>query len=123
LDIPEGPNHDVREQWHGLDSDVDTEEEVELLIRFFPSILTESDGVHSGCLVGPVTPMLLLFTEAKAVSFLPLFLKLGVELHQEIPVACHFWHLLLVPGKQTFAERCGKAYAYAVFGDAPLTAA
>jgi hypothetical protein len=51
-----------------LDQDVDTEDEAEIAIRFFPSVLTE------------ISPILNLLSSTKSISFVPLFMKLGLEL-------------------------------------------
>jgi hypothetical protein len=64
--------------WYGLDSDVDTEEEVELAIRLFPNLLTEeyfSFSSLNGCYPIYVSLMCL-----KALFFIPLLAELGVEL-------------------------------------------
>ena len=65
--------------WHGLDQNVDTEDEVELTIRCFPKILTqtthlERTGLHHAF------PIHMLLSDSKTVSFLPLFCQLGIEL-------------------------------------------
>lgn len=65
--------------WNGLDSDVDTEAEAELAIRCFPKILNQTShlertGLHRA------RPIHMLLSHARAVSFVPLFAELGVEL-------------------------------------------
>eukprot|EP00592_Proboscia_alata_P021389 CAMPEP_0194422896 /NCGR_PEP_ID=MMETSP0176-20130528/22231_1 /TAXON_ID=216777 /ORGANISM="Proboscia alata, Strain PI-D3" /LENGTH=387 /DNA_ID=CAMNT_0039231907 /DNA_START=65 /DNA_END=1225 /DNA_ORIENTATION=- len=109
--------NNLSEEWHGLDSDIDTEEEVELAIRFFPSLMTDCDiigNIRFSCLVGPVTPILLLIRKVNTVSFLPLFLKLCWEFDQD-PGMVNFLDLLFVPGFDTFAEMMGEEYAYYLF--------
>ena len=65
--------------WHGLDQDVDTEDEAELAIRCFPSILTQtthlkSTGLHHAF------PIHMLLSDSNTVCFLPLICELGIEL-------------------------------------------
>jgi len=65
--------------WHGLDFDVDTEEEAELAIRFFPSVLTEEYRSQSSSMRGS-HPIYILMTSSKALSFVPLLAELGADL-------------------------------------------
>lgn len=65
--------------WHGLDSDVDTEEEAELAIRFFPGILNEEYESQSSSMRGS-QPIYILTIYSKALSFVPLLAELGTEL-------------------------------------------
>ena len=62
----------------GLDCDLDTEEQVEATIRCFPSVLSEKKrGAY------PIHWVITSFAgrwQLKAVSFVPLFAKLGIEL-------------------------------------------
>ena len=112
--------------WHGLDSDIDTEDEVELAIRFFPSILDHLDvfpNYDGGwCGTGRALsfgPTIMLLTKAKAVSFLPVFLKLHIELDVDDswPQFYGLWHLLLVPGFEAFAEFSNDASAFIAYGN------
>lgn len=66
-------------RWHGLDSDVDTEDEAELAIRFFPCILNEEYNSQSSSMRG-AQPIYILMTCSKAISFVPLLAELGTEL-------------------------------------------
>ena len=64
-------------EWHGLDSEIDTEEEAEVLIRLFPNVF------HIKLITTPnidLCPLTLFFSSTKAVSFIPIFVKLGVEM-------------------------------------------
>ena len=61
--------------WHGVDSDVDTEEQVELAIRLFPRVLSFVLETP----FGDFQPIHFLMTCAKAAAFIPLFAQLGVE--------------------------------------------
>ena len=65
--------------WHGLDFDVDTEEEAELAIRFFPNVLTEAYRSQSSSMRGS-HPIYILMTSSKALSFVPLLAELGADL-------------------------------------------
>ncbi len=65
--------------WHGLDQNVDTEDEAELAVRCFPRILTQTThlkrtGLHHAF------PIHMLLWDCKTVSFLPLLCQLGIEL-------------------------------------------
>ena len=64
--------------WYGLDSDVDSEEEVELAIRLFPNILTE--GYFSFSSLNGCYPIYVSLMCLKALFFIPLLAELGVEL-------------------------------------------
>ena len=67
-----------QDEWHGLDSTTDTEDEVELVIRLFPWILQEELlGMPSSR--GQI-PIFAIATNPKAVFFVPLFARLGAEL-------------------------------------------
>jgi hypothetical protein len=88
--VPEGFQMSV--QWHGLDSDVDTEEEAELAIRFFPGVMTEElsrNILGPGMHIQVFRPIHLLLTSSKAVSFVPLFLKLDVDRGGRRPLFFH----------------------------------
>jgi hypothetical protein len=56
----------------GLDSDRDTEEEVEAIIRFFPEVLSTADE-HFIC------PIQRLVCNITVVSFIPLYVRLAIE--------------------------------------------
>jgi len=64
--------------WYGLDRDIDTEEEVEVAIRFFPEMLNEKFS-RTSSLIG-CYPIYMLLMCSKALSFIPLFAELGIEL-------------------------------------------
>lgn len=66
---------DLSGEWLGLDSDVDTEDQAEIAIRFFPMILSEHLQL-SYAFLGPIQ---LLLSREKAVSFVPLLAKLMTE--------------------------------------------
>ncbi|OEU11659.1 hypothetical protein FRACYDRAFT_244778 [Fragilariopsis cylindrus CCMP1102] len=79
------------DNYRGLDSERDTEEEVEIAVRFFPEVLTrysENDEDGRQSVYYPI--QLLAFTcreggrawqcNAKAVSFIPLLARLAIEL-------------------------------------------
>ena len=65
--------------WHGPDSDVDTEEEIEVAIRFFPKVLNakffEPFSPLNGC-----CPLYMMLKCSKAMTFIPLLAELGAEL-------------------------------------------
>lgn len=119
-------------EWHGLDSDFDTEDQVEVALRFFPRLLKElllrnphANGNWNALIPWrtvdhEVSPMEVLFSQARAVSFLPLFLTVRKELG--LPLSMFFVaKQLLVPGKATFAKLYGTVYARALFGSHPRT--
>ena len=88
--VPEGVQLSV--QWHGLNSDIDTEDEAELAIRFFPRVLTEelsTDILGPGMHIQVFRPIHLLITSPKAVSFVPLFLKLDADRGGRRPLFFH----------------------------------
>ena len=66
---------DLSGEWLGLDSDIDTEDQAEIAIRFFPMILTEHLQL-SYAILGPIQ---LLLSREIAVSFVPLLAKLLTE--------------------------------------------
>ncbi len=77
-----GDGHEIddnlTEDWWGLDHEIDTEDEAELVIRLFPWILQEElTGIPSS--KGQI-PIFFLASCSKAVTFIPLFCKLGAEL-------------------------------------------
>jgi hypothetical protein len=115
--VNDGEELELSEGWHGLDSDVDTEEEVELAIRFFPIVLTERLSLSCSTSFS-VVPILMLFSNAKAVSFVPLFVKLCVELGRcEVLALFFYMKLLLVPGTHAFVETFGEEHAASLFGE------
>jgi len=65
------------EEWRGMDSEVDTEDQVEVAIRCFPKVLAEKVCTRE-CV--PVYPVFALTTSAKGVPFVALLANLGVEL-------------------------------------------
>lgn len=71
-------------EWQGRDNEVDTDEEVELLIRLFPRVLTEkvivADTNMKYVLVNYFpNPVASLLFQEKVASFFPLFAELGIE--------------------------------------------
>lgn len=66
--------------WYGLDSDVDTEEEAELAIRMFPSILMEKVKESPLSSMNDCYPIYMLLVCSKALPFIPLLAELGIEL-------------------------------------------
>lgn len=66
--------------WHGLNSDIDTEDEAELAIRLFPSILMEKQNVSPLSSMNDCYPIYMLLSCSKAIPFIPLLAELGVEL-------------------------------------------
>jgi len=66
--------------WHGLDSDVDTEEETELAIRVFPNILMEKQKKSPLSSMNDCYPIYMLLVCSKSLPFIPLLAELGVEL-------------------------------------------
>lgn len=105
-------------EWHGLDRSVDTEDEVELTIRFFPSLFFQT--LETAPLDEWIVPEMMLFSSEKAVAFVPLFLELGYEFG-ELP-STPFYHslfkFLLVPNRRTFMEntQIGNRCAAALIG-------
>jgi hypothetical protein len=67
------------DNYHGLDSDRDTEEEVETAIRFFPDVLSRRNEDEDGIDFYPIR-LLARCINVKAVSFIPLFARLAIEL-------------------------------------------
>ena len=63
------------EEWLGLDWNVDTEDEIETAIRFFPMVLTEY--LHSTLAI--LSPIQLLLAQEQTVSFVPIFARLLTE--------------------------------------------
>ncbi len=71
-------NHErliISGEWLGLDKDIDTEDQAEIAIRFFPMVLTE----HLQLPYAILNPIQLLLSKEKAVSFAPLLAKLLTE--------------------------------------------
>ena len=66
--------------WHGLNSDVDTEDQAEILIRLFPTILSEKVKVSPLSSLANCYPIYVLLVCSKALPFIPLFAELGTEL-------------------------------------------
>jgi len=66
--------------WHGPNSDIDTEEEVELAIRFFPQILTRKLHTSPLSSLNDCYPVYMLLMCSKALAFIPLLAELGREL-------------------------------------------
>ena len=77
---------DEADTYSGLDSDRDTEEEVETAIRFFPEVLTRSIEDDEGHLHYPIQGLAIARDEdgmwqckVKTVSFIPIVARLAVE--------------------------------------------
>jgi hypothetical protein len=66
--------------WHGLNCDVDTEQEAEVAIRFFPKILSESREASPLSSLNGCYPIYMLLVCSRALPFVPLFAELGAEL-------------------------------------------
>jgi len=65
--------------WGGLDSIIDTEDQVEVAIRSFPHVLTEKRTQSDVC--SPNShPIDCLTTSIRSLSFIPLLARLGIEL-------------------------------------------
>ena len=73
--ITEHRPRSLPEEWLGLDWNVDTEDEIETAIRFFPMVLKEN--LHSTLAV--LSPIQLLLAQEQTVSFVPIFAKLLTE--------------------------------------------
>ncbi|OEU07200.1 hypothetical protein FRACYDRAFT_251527 [Fragilariopsis cylindrus CCMP1102] len=72
--------------YDGLDSDRDTEEEVETAIRFFPEVLSRRKDVYAGILHYPIQALASACNEdgdwqcnVKTVSFIPIVARLAIE--------------------------------------------
>ncbi|OEU11386.1 hypothetical protein FRACYDRAFT_245851 [Fragilariopsis cylindrus CCMP1102] len=77
------------DDYRGLDSDRDTEEEVETAIRFFPGVLSTIDEDANGDIFYPILRLAftpnedngsIWYCNVKAVSFIPLLARLAMEL-------------------------------------------
>eukprot|EP00548_Thalassiothrix_antarctica_P016449 CAMPEP_0194187164 /NCGR_PEP_ID=MMETSP0154-20130528/49755_1 /TAXON_ID=1049557 /ORGANISM="Thalassiothrix antarctica, Strain L6-D1" /LENGTH=405 /DNA_ID=CAMNT_0038906687 /DNA_START=24 /DNA_END=1241 /DNA_ORIENTATION=- len=66
--------------WHGPNSDVDTEEEVETAIRFFPSVLREKHYHPRFPRHRLHFPISVLFSCSRSMPFIPLLAEVGTEL-------------------------------------------
>ena len=67
--------------WVGLDDEIDSENEAEVAICFFPSLLKQCYPIWRGKRwLDLEHPIKMLCTEPKSVAFVPLFLKIGHEL-------------------------------------------
>ena len=112
-------------EWHGLDSEIDTEDQVEVALRLFPSLLKEPVLVEmpgddaflsSTGIMNALSPTHVLLTRAKTIFFAPLFLKMNKELDDNVNLGTYFFcKLLLVPGQKTFRELFGKNYTRLAF--------
>ena len=102
-------DNETVEDWHGLDSKRDTEDQVELAIRIFPAILSETipgvpiPGIGSamvGCWCA----------RAETVAFVPLAVRMCEELLRGCagtsltPPRYLIAKQLLIPGRRTFRE-------------------
>lgn len=83
-------------EWHGLDRGVDTEEEVETAIRFFPWICSETNVKRPPNLsILYARPIHFLLSYSKTVSFVPLFWKLMLEIYgKNVPIRCNLNEIL-----------------------------
>lgn len=66
--------------WHGLNSDVDTEDQVEVVIRLFPTILSEKQKASPLSSLNNTYPIYAQLFCSKSLPFIPLFAELGTEL-------------------------------------------
>ncbi|OEU14245.1 hypothetical protein FRACYDRAFT_240778 [Fragilariopsis cylindrus CCMP1102] len=68
--------------YHGLESDCDTEEEVETAIRFFPEVLSRRKAVYEGHLHYPIQALALahdVHNQDFCISFIPIVARLAIE--------------------------------------------
>ena len=65
--------------WRGLDSDVDTEDQIELVIRLFPDVLKVSARLNRRAMNDLFDSVFFLASSVKAVSFIPLVVTLKAE--------------------------------------------
>ncbi len=65
--------------WRGLDSDVDTEDQIELVIRLFPGVLNVSARLNRRAMNELHDSVVFLASSVKAVSFIPLVVTLKAE--------------------------------------------
>ena len=69
--------------WHGLDSNIDTEDEIELALRLFPKAFSIRKIFRSGRrTIGRYDPIRFLASSEKAVFFMPLMLDLATEFNE-----------------------------------------
>mmetsp|Transcript_21467 Transcript_21467/g.51193 ORF Transcript_21467/g.51193 Transcript_21467/m.51193 type:complete len:428 (-) Transcript_21467:171-1454(-) len=83
LCAPRNPGAGAATTWNGLDSEVDTEDEVETAIRLFPSVLLlRKDHFYGKSLLGRMSwsPIFWVATCIKALPFVPLVMELAVDL-------------------------------------------
>ena len=66
--------------WHGLDNNVDTENQAEVVIRLFPNVLCEKQKVSPLSSLNNTYPIYALLFCSKSLHFIPLFAELGTEL-------------------------------------------
>ncbi len=66
--------------WHGLNSDFDTEEQVEVVIHLFPTILSEKQKASPLSSLNNTYPIYAQLFCSKSLPFIPLFAELGTEL-------------------------------------------
>ena len=59
--------------WHGLNSDVDTEDQVEVVIRLFPTILSEKQKASPLSSLNNTYPIYAQLFCSKSLPFIPLF--------------------------------------------------
>eukprot|EP00531_Pseudo-nitzschia_arenysensis_P007718 CAMPEP_0116140522 /NCGR_PEP_ID=MMETSP0329-20121206/13895_1 /TAXON_ID=697910 /ORGANISM="Pseudo-nitzschia arenysensis, Strain B593" /LENGTH=460 /DNA_ID=CAMNT_0003635647 /DNA_START=220 /DNA_END=1602 /DNA_ORIENTATION=- len=91
--------------WQGLDSKVDTQDQVELVIRLFPDVLTEAENYYN-------LPIYRLVLRPQTVAFVPIVLKMH-RIQRSIQSAgvFAFSKQLVIPGRETFRELFGKDHA------------
>jgi len=70
-------------QWDGLDSDLDTEDQVEVAIRLLPPILGEKLQIWEDVYLTVYYPISLAASSLKTVSFVPQLAKLAIEFETE----------------------------------------
>lgn len=113
-------------EWHGLDSEIDTEDQVEVVLRLFPSLLEEPVLVEmprddpsrsrTGNIMNALDPSHVFLLRAKTIFFVPLFLKMRKEVDGNVNLGIYYFcKLLLVPGQKTFRDLFGKQYATLAF--------
>ena len=66
--------------WHGLNSDVDTEDQVEVVLRLFPALLSDKLKVSPLSSLNNCYPIYAQLVCSKAIPFIPLLAELGSDL-------------------------------------------
>lgn len=89
-------NDEAPREWYGIDSDVDTEDQVELTIRLFPDVLVIQRPLTPLRLRKKASPILFLTSSSKAVSFVPLFFSLSKSAGNMCFQSVHIDHELVL---------------------------